>query len=186
VALNTPIVVEGKVRIEAEGNQDARLCPDDGSLLELAPGSAVDVRPADDRSRLVVALQEGSLQLLAREPSYQFATSACPLSVSDAPARIQVERRDGATHLMVEKGSAVCASGSEPTLLPTCWELVVAPGEEPQIAQYCGVTAEVPATVTLAATAALPSTVSPTVEAPSGTPSPSPPPEATREPTPIP
>lgn len=196
VAVDTEIAVEEQIAVAAEGDARARLCLGDGSVLELAPDAAVEMRPSEDRSRLMVTLQEGSVRLLARQPSYALTTSACPVNVSDVPARIQVERRDDATHLMVEQGSAVCATGSDPTLLPTCWELVAAPGAEPEIAQYCGQAGQPPATETPtptsppAATASPAAEVSPeTTQAPEATPlppTPTPEPTLTPEPTPIP
>jgi ferric-dicitrate binding protein FerR (iron transport regulator) len=196
VVADTQILIDGEIRLAADGVERARLCPGDGSLLELGPDSAIDVRPAENGSRLEIALQEGSLLILAQGPSYQVATSACSVRVRDVPARIQVERREGTTHLMVEEGSAVCASGPEPSLLPTCWELVAGPEGEPQIARYCGARAEASATEPATAT----STIAPTpaataaettVGAPSPSPSPppqptSPPSTPTPEPTPIP
>jgi hypothetical protein len=186
VALDTEIGVEEAVPVTSAGDDGARLCFADGSVLELDPDSALEMRPAEDRSRLVIDLQEGRALLLARRPSYGFDTTACPVSVSDAPARLRVEEREDGTHLMVEQGSAVCATGSEPTLLPTCWELVAAPGVEPEVAQYCALASQPLPTETATPTSAPPATVSPTTEvSPRAT---SPPPEATAtpEPTPIP
>jgi ferric-dicitrate binding protein FerR (iron transport regulator) len=186
MALDTEIVVEERVPVRAEGDDDARLCLADGSVLELAPNTAAAMRPAEDRSRLLIELQEGEVVLLARQTPYGFTTSACPVRVSDVPARLRVELREGVTHVMVEQGSAVCATGSEPTLLPTCWELVAAPGAEPEVAQYCGLAGEVPPTETPAPTSAPPATAAPTPEpSPAATSAPA---EATEtpEPTPIP
>jgi hypothetical protein len=194
VAVDTEIAVEGEVSVATEADSDARLCLGDGSVLELTSNSAVEMRPSEDGSRLLVALQDGSVRLLARQRSYGFTTSACPVNVSDAPARIRVERREDATHLMVEEGSAVCATGSDPTLLPTCWELVATSGGEREVAQYCGQAGQLPPTETPTPTSPTPATASPTPEAVPETPSPSMSPEATPlpeatpspEPTPIP
>jgi len=186
VAVDTEIAVEEEVPVATQGEDGARLCLADGSLLELDPDSTVAMRPAEDRSRLVIELREGRVLLLARQPSYGFTTSACPVSVSDAPARIRVEQREDATYLMVEEGSAVCATGSEPILLPTCWELVAAPGVEPEAARYCGQAGQPPPTETAAPTSAPPATVSPTSEASPSATSPPAGATATPEPTPIP
>lgn len=186
VTVDTEIVVEETVPVTAEGDDGARLCLADGSVLELAPDAAVAMRSAEDRSRLLIELQEGRVRLLARQTSYGFTTSACPVRVSDAPARIQVEKRQGATHLMVEQGSGVCATGSEPTLLPTCWELVAAPGAEPEVAQYCGQAEGPRPTRNATPTSMPPATASPIPEPSPGATSPPPEATGTLEPTPIP
>jgi ferric-dicitrate binding protein FerR (iron transport regulator) len=186
MAVDTGIIVQEAVAIAAEEDGDARLCLADGSLLELDPNSVVEIRPAEDRSRLLIELREGRVLLLARQTSYGFTTSACPVRVSDAPARLLVEQREDATQLMVEEGTAVCVTGSEPTLLPTCWQLVSAPGAEPEIAQYCGQADQPLPTKTPTPTGASPATPSPTPEASPGATSPPPEATATPEPTPIP
>lgn len=206
VSVETQVTVDGEARIEAEGDGGARLCLEDGSILELAPGTAVDLRPAEEGLRLEIALQEGSVRLLAQEASYQFAISACPVEVTEIPARVRVERLEGVAHVWVEKGSAVCAKGDEPLLLGTGSELVAAPGQEPQIAQTSEVGRQVPTSVaptatstgapvptvtaTVGVTASPTRTPTPTTvpsASPSVTPQPSPEPAtATPEPTPIP
>lgn len=188
VAVDTEIAVEEEVPVAARGDDGARLCLADGSLLELDPDSTVAMRPAEDRSRLVIELREGGVLLLARRASYGFVTTACPVNVSDTPARIRVELREEITHVMVEEGNAVCATGSEPTLLPTCWELVAAPGAEPEVAQYCGQAAQPLPTETPTPTTAPPATATPSPEPSPGATSPPAEPTATPtpEPTPIP
>lgn len=186
VALDTEVIVEEAVPVMTEGDDGARLCLADGSLVELDPNSTLEMRPAEDRSRLMIELQEGRVRLLAQQTSYGFTTSACPVRVSDAPARLRVEQREDATHVMVEKGSAVCATGSEPILVPTCWELVAAPGAEPEVAQYCGLPGEPLPTETPTPTSAPPATASPTLEASPGPTAPPAEATPTPEPTPIP
>lgn len=186
VALDTEIIVEEMVPVRAEGDDNARLCLADGSVLELVSNTAAAMRPTEDRSRLLIELQEGQVLLLARQTPYGFTTSACPVQVSDVPARLRVELREGVTHVMVEQGSAVCATGSEPTLLPTCWELVAAPGAEPEVAQYCGLAGDLLPTETAAPTSAPPATATPTPEPSPGATSTPPEATATPEPTPIP
>lgn len=192
--LNTQIEVDGELRVRAEGDRNARLCPADGSLLELMPGSVVDLRPAEDGSLLAISVREGSVRLLAQKPSYQLGTSGCPVGVTEVPARIQVERSGATTRVLVEQGSAVCADASEPILLTTCWELMVEPDEAPQVAQTCGAVAEasptgtaVPTTAATESAAPTPTSAvgadaSPTGEPAPETASPSPPP-ATAAPT---
>ena len=186
VTLDTEIAVGGVVPVAAEGENGARLCFADGSLLELNPSATVEMRPSEDRSRLVIDVREGQVRLSARQRSYGFTTGACPVNVSYAPARLRVAQREGVIHLMVEQGSAVCAAGAEPTLLPTCWELVAAPGAEPEIAQYCGQPGEAPATETPTPTSLPPATTAPTPNASPGATSAPPEATSTPEPTPIP
>lgn len=160
--LDTQIEVDGELRVQAEGDGNARLCPADGSLLELMPGSVVDLRPAEDGALLSISVLEGSVRLLAQEPSYQLVTSGCPVRVTEVPARIQVERIGATTRVLVEQGSAVCADASRPILLTTCWELVVEPDEEPQVAQTCGAVTEASPTGTAAPTTAATEIAAPT------------------------
>ncbi len=170
--VNTQIAIDAPVRVAPEGDENARLCLGDRSLLELAAGSEVELRSAEDGSRLEIAVETGSLRLLAYERSYQFATAACPVRVSDLPARVVTERIEAGTRVRVEQGSAVCVDPEDPMLVPTCWELVAVLGEPVQVSPYCGAAQDSPTagTATPAGTA-------------SANPAPTP---APREPTAIP
>jgi len=136
--VNTQIAVDAPLRVAPEGDGNARLCFGDRSVLELAPGSEAELRPAEDGSRLEIAVETGGLRLLAYERSYQFATPACPVRVSGVPARVVTERIEAGTRVRVEKGSVVCADPADPTLVPTCWELVAVPGEPVRVEPTCG------------------------------------------------
>ncbi len=187
VTLDTQVAVRSEVRLAAKG-ESGRVCFGDRSILELAPGSAADLRPVEGEARIEIVPREGSWTLLAYDTSYQVSTSACPVVVSDVPARLRVAQEGEGARVRVAQGEATCATGSEPTLLPTCWELVAAPGGEPEIGQYC---AEGDATPTPSPTPTVPSaspTPSPTEAAATALPgSPTPEPATpTPEPTPIP
>jgi len=187
VTLDTQVAVRGEVRLSAEG-ESGRVCFGDRSILELAPGSSADLRPVEGEPRIEVVPREGRWTLLAYETSYQVSTSACPVIVSGVPARLRVAQEAETIRVQVTQGEGTCATGSEPTVLPTCWELVAAPGGEPEIAQYC---AEGEATPTPSPTPTVPPaspTPAPTEAAATAAPgSPTPEPATpTPEPTPIP
>lgn len=185
LAVEAPIDLDTDARIAAEGDDEGRLCAADGSVVELAPQTAIDVGPTQDGSRLAIALQEGSLLFLALEPTYQFVAPACLVSVSDVPARVSVALNSKTTRLRVEEGKAICVMETETITLETCSEVIAAPGAEPEIGQYC-LAAPLPAATPVSRS---PTPVTPTRE-PTGTPTatvtPSPTPSATPTSTPTP
>jgi hypothetical protein len=184
-AVEAPIALDREARIVVEGSSGGRLCAADGSVLELASGSTIDVGPAQEASRLEMALREGELLFLALEPPYQFAAPGCLLSVVDAPTRFTVELNSDTTRLRVEEGRATCVTESDTITVGTCTEITAALGVEPQIGQYCIATPQpTPTPVTRSPTPVTPSptptdTPTPTLT-PSITPTSTPTPTATR------
>lgn len=135
--VEAPIAVDDGAQIAAHDADGGRLCATDGSVLELASGTTVDLGATGDRSRLNIALEEGSLLLLAVRPAYHFAAPGCSLYVTEVPARVSMAVRADTTQLRVESGRATCVLARETLDLGPCAEIVAAPGMEPDVTESC-------------------------------------------------
>ncbi len=137
VALEARIGVEAGLTVAAEGDERARVCAADGTVMELASGTTIEIRPAEDKSRLEISLSQGRLLLMALEPAYQFEVAGGLVQVSQAPTRIWGASDAGTTQLRVEQGQMASRVGTQTLALERCWEILTAPGVDPEIRNYC-------------------------------------------------
>ena len=137
VVVDARIAVDTDVRVAADGEEPARLCAADGTVLKLAPGTTVELRPAEEDSRLEISLSDGRLLLMAYAPTYRFVVPQGLVQVSRVPARIRVDLDAGTTQVRVEEGRMTFRAGAETTELEPCWEMISAPGVDAVIGNYC-------------------------------------------------
>lgn len=131
------IVVEESGRIAADAAQGARLCWSDGSTLDLAPATVVEVRDPQTHPRLQVVLEGGSLLLVAQKPSYEVILPACSVTLLGVPSRIRVEVSDEMSGVIVEEGTVTCVLETGLLTLFTCQELHARSGEQPIVTEFC-------------------------------------------------
>jgi hypothetical protein len=162
-------------QIVADAVEGAQLFLGDGSTLELDPGTTLELRSPRTLPRLQVIVQEGVLLFFAQKPSYEFIISALPVTLLSVPSLIRIEVHGETTRLAVEEGAATYQGETGALTLPTCREMVVEAGEEPDVTEFCAPSTMVP-----------PSTASPTPPGfePTATPSTSATPTPTPTPTP--
>jgi hypothetical protein len=178
--------LEERGQIIADPVEGAQLFLGDGSTLELDPGTILELRNPRTLPRLQVIVQEGGLLFFAQKPSYEFIISTRPVTLLSVPSLIRIEVHGDTTRLSVEEGAATYQGETGALTLPTCREMVVEAGEEPDVTEFCAPSTMVP-----------PSTASPTplgfepttTPSTSATPTPTPTPEDTvppPTPTPLP
>ncbi len=138
------ITIEERCQIIADALEGALFCLGDGSTLELASEAVVDVQNPHTFPRLQITLQDGSLLFVAQEPSYEFIMPACSVTLLSVPSRIRVEINGETTRLAVEEGAVTCALETKTLTLPTCREMYVRPGEEPEVTEFCIASTVVP------------------------------------------
>jgi len=184
------IVIRDKGQIVADATAGAKFYLGDGSTLELAPGTAIEIQNPRTLPRLQVTVLKGSLQFFAQKPSYEFVVPICSMTLLSIPALIRIEADEQVTRLAVDAGAVTCDLETEALTLTTCREVSMRAGEEPQVIEFCAPSTPIaPATPTPLATT--------TVEAgestePTAQPSPLPTPTPTlgvvptRAPTPVP
>jgi hypothetical protein len=131
------IVIDDRGRISADTTEGAQFYLGDGSTLELAPGAMIEVINPRTFPRLQVAVQDGSILFTAQKPSYEFVMPDCPVTLLSVPALVRIEVNGQTTRLAVEEGAVTCKLGTETLTLPTCREMYLRPGEEPDVAEFC-------------------------------------------------
>jgi hypothetical protein len=185
--------IEERSRIVADAVEGAQLFLGDSSTLELDPGTILELRNPRTLPRLQVFVQEGSLLFFAQKPSYEFVTPTGLVTLLSVPSLIRIEVHGETTRLSVEEGAATYQGETETLMLPTCREMYIEPGKEPDVTEFCSPATTAP----LSAPTHTPPGPTPTTApyatpsaAPSATPSPtpyatpSPTPSATPSPTP--
>ncbi|RLC60780.1 MAG: hypothetical protein DRI48_11540, partial [Chloroflexi bacterium] len=180
------IVIEDKGQIVADAAEGARFRLGDGSQLELAPETTIEVENPSSLPRLQITLQDGRLLFAAQKPSYEFATSICPVRLLRLPVRISLESNGTTTRLAVEEGAVTCELESETLTLLTCQEIQAETGEEPQVTEFCVVGTEVSPSTSPSAPTPSPSSTPWGFEPSATSPSSPSPPTQTLTPTPTP
>lgn len=161
-------------RISTDTAEGAKFFLGDGSTLELGPETTVEVHNPRTFPRLQMIVESGSILFFAQKPSYEFVLPFCTVELLSVPSLIEVEVTGETTRLAIEEGAVTCEMEGEMVTLPTCREMVVRSGEEPDITDFCTLSTVVaPPTPT--------ASPSPTPEGfvPSATPTASPTPTAT-------
>jgi hypothetical protein len=161
-------------RISTDTTEGAKFFLGDGSTLELGPETTVEVQNPRTFPRLQMIVESGNILFFAQKPSYEFVLPFCTVELLSVPSLIEVEVTGETVRLAVEEGAVTCEMEGETVTLPTCREMVVRPGEEPDITDFCTLgTVVAPPTPT--------ASPSPTPEGfvPSATPTASPTPTAT-------
>ena len=133
----TGITVEDKGQIVADAAEGAKFFLGDGSTLELAPGTVIEIQNPRTFPRLQVIVQKGSLLFFAQKPSYEFIIPICSMTLLSIPSLIRIEVNSETTHLAVEEGAVTCQLETETLTLPTCREISITPGEEPDVTEFC-------------------------------------------------
>jgi hypothetical protein len=184
------IVIRDKGRIVADATAGAKFYLGDGSTLELAPGTAIEIQNPRTFPRLQVTVLKGSLQFFAQKPSYEFVVPICSMTLLSIPALIRIEADEQVTRLAVDAGAVTCDLETEALTLTTCREVSMRAGEEPQVTEFCAPSTPIaPATPTPLATttAEAGESTEPTAQpSPLPTPTPTLGVVPTRAPTPVP
>jgi hypothetical protein len=150
--------IQEMVEMAADGEQGAEICISDDSKLELLPGAAIRLEELHPLPRLQATVHEGEVRFETDKRSYEFVLPGCALGLVRVPTSVIIEVEGTRTHLKVEEGTVKCTLETGMLkLFSECEEVYVAPGEEPEVSEYC----QVDATGTVTGTAA---TVSPTAE----------------------
>ena len=143
---NVSIREGARISSDAEG---AKFFLGDGSTLELAPETTIEMQNPRTLPRLQLIVEKGSILFFGQKPSYEFALAIYPVRLLSVPSLIRIEV-DGETNLLaVEEGAVTCEIESEALTLPTCRQMVVEAGEEPEFMDFCTLsTVEAPPTPT--------------------------------------
>jgi hypothetical protein len=136
--------LEERGQIIADAVEGAQLFLGDGSTLELDPGTVLELRNPRTLPRLQVIVQEGGLLFFAQKPSYEFVISAHPVTLLSVPSLIRIEVQGEKTRLSVEEGAATYQGETETLMLPTCREMYIEPGKEPDVTEFCTPSTMVP------------------------------------------
>ena len=131
------IVIRDKGQIVADATAGAKFYLGDGSTLELAPGTAIEIQNPRTFPRLQVTVLKGSLQFFAQKPSYEFVVPICSMTLLSIPALIRIEADEQVTRLAVDAGAVTCNLETEALTLTTCREVSMRAGEEPQVIEFC-------------------------------------------------
>jgi len=171
--------IEGKAQVSSSTEGGVRLCFGDGSTLELAPETTVELSDPGVFPRLQLTVIEGSVLLRGTQRSYEFVLPECSVTLLSVPSRLRVKSEGETARLTVETGSATCTYRAEALVLTECWGVYALPGREPLVSNFC-------AAMATATAEAMAHTPSPTPEGAGATasPTPSPSPAPTREGTP--
>jgi hypothetical protein len=124
-------------RISADAAEGAKFFLGDGSMLELSPETTITVQNPHTLPRLQVVVEHGSVQFFAQKPSYEFAVPACPVEILSVPSLIRIDVNGETTRLAVDEGAVTCELETETLTLPTCRQMTVRPGEEPDVTNFC-------------------------------------------------
>jgi len=124
-------------RISTDTSGGAKFFLGDGSTLELGPETTMEVQNPRTFPRLQMIIERGSILFFAQKPSYEFVLPFCTVELLSVPSLIEVEIVGETTRLAVEEGAVTCEMEGETVTLPTCREMVVRPGEEPVITDFC-------------------------------------------------
>lgn len=133
----TSITVEDKGQIIADAIEGAKFFLGDGSTLELTPETEIEIQNPRTFPRLQIIVRKGSLLFFAQKPSYEFVIPVCPMTLLSVPSLIRIEVNNETTHLAVEEGAVTCQLETETLTLPTCREISITPGEEPDVTEFC-------------------------------------------------
>ncbi len=136
--------LEERGQIIADAVEGAQLFLGDGSTLELDPGTILELRNPRTLPRLQVIVQEGGLLFFAQKPSFEFIVSAHPVTLLSVPSLIRIEVHGGTTRLSVEEGAATYQGETETLMLPTCREMSIELGKEPDVTDFCTPSTMVP------------------------------------------
>ena len=124
-------------RISTDTAEGAKFFLGDGSTLELGPETTVEVQNPRTFPRLQMIVESGSILFFAQKPSYEFVLPMCAVELLSVPSLIEVEVTGETVRLAVEEGAVTCEMEGETVTLPTCRQMVVQPGEEPDITDFC-------------------------------------------------
>ncbi len=103
------VCIEGTCRIIADAEEGARICIADGSVLDLAPGAAVELTEARFFPLLQLRVADGALQFETERSSYEFLFADWTATLLRVPARLEVVSGDGIARLAVAEGAVSCA-----------------------------------------------------------------------------
>jgi hypothetical protein len=131
------VTIKDGGRISADAAEGAKFFLGDGSTLELSPGATIEVQNPRTLPRLQVIVEKGSVLFFGQKPSYEFAVPACPVKLLSVPALIRIDVNDEVTRLAVDEGAVTCELEAETLTLPTCRQMTVRPGEEPDVTDFC-------------------------------------------------
>ncbi len=204
LALDTELAVGGGGWIAADSVEGARICFAEGSEMELAPDSIVEIHNPLTLPRLQVVLPAGALSFQAQSPSFEFLLADYALTILNVPMTVRLTVDEEMVHIAVDGGSLVGVRGSESFTLFTCQEATLRSEQPAILAEFC-VTQEpspspvpsllpgiVPSTATATATSSPTATIVPTrrpvtaTPAPTATPTSAPPPDEPPPPPPPP
>lgn len=124
-------------RISTDAANGAKFFLGDGSTLELDPGTTIEVQNPRTFPRLQMIVENGSILFFAQKPSYEFALPTGRVALLSVPSLIKVEVTDEVTRLAVEEGAVTFEMETETLTLPTCRQMVVRPGAQPEISDFC-------------------------------------------------
>jgi hypothetical protein len=124
-------------RISTDTAEGAKFFLGDGSTLELGPETTVEVQNPRTFPRLQMIVESGSILFFAQKPSYEFVLPVCTVELLSVPSLIEVEVTGETVRVAIEEGAVTCEMEGETFTLPTCREMVVRPGEEPDITDFC-------------------------------------------------
>ena len=133
----TSVAIEDKGRIVTGAAEGAQFYLGDGSTLELAPETTIEVRNPRTFAHLQVIVEYGSLLFFAQQSSYEFVIPECSVTFLTVPAMITIEVDGETTRLAVEEGAVNCETETKTLTLPTCREVYIRPGEEIDVAEFC-------------------------------------------------
>jgi hypothetical protein len=136
--------LEERGQIIADEVEGAQLFLGDGSTLELDPGTILELRNPRTLPRLQVIVQKGGLLFFAQKPSFEFIVSARPVTLLSVPSLIRIEVHGETTRLSVEEGAATYQGETETLMLPTCREMSIELGTEPDVTEFCTPSTMVP------------------------------------------
>jgi hypothetical protein len=124
-------------RISTDTAEGAKFFLGDGSTLELGPETTMEVQNPRTFPRLQMIIESGSILFFAQKPSYEFVLPVCTVELLSVPSLIEVEVTGETVRVAIEEGAVTCEMEGETFTLPTCREMVVRPGEEPDITDFC-------------------------------------------------
>lgn len=131
------ITIDEGGRISADPVEGAKFFLGDGSTLELAPETTIEVHNSRTLPRLQVIVEKGSILFFAQKPSYEFPTSICQVKLLNVPSIIRIKVDGETTQLAVEEGAVTCEMETETLTLLTCRQMQVRAGEEPTVNDFC-------------------------------------------------
>jgi hypothetical protein len=142
------ITIEETGQIVADAVEGVQFSVGNDSILELSPGTEVELQNLRTFARLQVTLRDGNLLFVAREPSYEFLVSDYSVSLLSIPSQVEIEVNGDTVRVGIEEGAVACTTEEETFTVSVCREIFLSPGQEPQITDSCIAVAETPPTFT--------------------------------------